>query len=473
MLLIFLLCIPLLTTVILFLMPVQHSTWVRRTSLFSSFLSFFCSLFLWVGFQPLTLKYQYYFSVSYSHLNYCLSFGMDGLSLFFIILTSFLFVLCVLYNWSNITFSIKEYFIILFLIEFFLFLIFLSLDLFFFYFFFESILIPMFVLIGFWGSRAKKIKAAYLLFFYTLLSSIPFLVGIIYLFLTYGYTSFPLLGLIKFSTNEQLVLWLLFFFSFASKVPMVPFHIWLPEAHVEAPTTGSVLLAGILLKLGIYGFLRFLIPLFPEACSYFLPLVFTLSIIGIIYPALTAIRQTDLKRIIAYSSISHMNLVVLGVFSGSLSGTQGAVLQCISHGLVASGLFFLVGFIYDRYHTRIIKYYGGLVQIIPIFSFFFLFFMLSNIAIPGTSNFIGEFIILLNLFYVSKFITVLGATGMILGGIYSLWLTNKILYGNVKNRFLLSFSDLNEREFFIISVLAVLIILLGLFPSVILKYLFF
>lgn len=465
--------LPLIGSLILFFIPAKNSLLIKQISYIVSFVTLVWSLFLWIEFQPLILKFQFFKTFTWVYgFNFFFNFGVDGISLFFIILTTFLFNLCILYNWANIQYSLKEYFISLFLIEFFLLLIFMSLDIFLFYFFFESILIPMFLLIGLWGSRAKKIKASYLFFFYTLIGSVPFLIGIMYIYLTYGITSFPLLFWIDFTFNEQIALWFMFFFSFASKVPMIPFHIWLPEAHVEAPTTGSIILAGILLKLGVYGFLRFLIPLFPLANTYLLPFVYTLAIIGIIYPALTAIRQIDLKRIIAYSSVSHMNLIILGIFSFSITGIQGAILQSLSHGLVASGLFFLIGFLYDRYHTRLVKYYSGLVQQMPIFSFFFLFFILSNIAVPGTSNFTGEFLILLNSFYINKFITVLGTTGMILGGMYSLWLTNKILYGNIKTNYLNKFNDLTLAEIIIITILTVFVLLLGIYPSSILSYLY-
>lgn len=464
--------LPLIGSFILFLIPSKFSLLLKQISFIFSFLTLLWSLFLWIEFHPLILKFQFFKSFTWVYgFNFFFNFGVDGISLFFIILTTFLFNLCILYNWTNIQYSLKEYFISLFLIEFFLLLIFMSLDIFLFYFFFESILIPMFLLIGLWGSRAKKIKASYLFFFYTLIGSVPFLIGIMYIYLTYGITSFPFLFWIDFTFNEQVALWFMFFFSFASKVPMLPFHIWLPEAHVEAPTTGSIILAGILLKLGIYGFLRFLIPLFPLANNYLLPFVYTLAIIGIIYPALTAIRQTDLKRIIAYSSISHMNLVILGVFSFSLTGIQGAILQSLSHGFVASGLFFLIGFLYDRYHTRIVKYYSGLFNQMPLFSFFFLFFILSNIAVPGTSNFTGEFLILLNSFFINKFITIIGTTGMIFGGMYSLWLTNKILYGNLKTNYLHHFNDLTLSELIIITILTLLILIVGIYPKYILTYL--
>lgn len=466
--------IPLVNSLIIFLIPQKNNLLIKKISLILSFLPFIYSIFLWVLYNPLIFKFQMYDSFIWIFNNkYFITIGIDFISLFFIMLSTFLITLCIIYNWNNITFYLKEYLIILFLIEFFLILIFICLDLLLFYFFFESILIPMFLLIGIWGSKLKKIKAAYLFFFYTLLGSIGFLISIIYIYKQYNIISYPLLYWIKFTKMEELCIWVSFFLSFAAKIPMIPFHIWLPEAHVEAPTTGSVILAGILLKLGIYGFLRFLIPLFPYANFYFLPLVYSLALISILYAAFSAIRQIDLKKIIAYSSISHMNLIILGLFSFNTLGLQGALIQSLSHGFVASGLFLLIGFLYDRFHTRIIKYYSGLIQLMPIFSLFFIFFIFSNIAVPGTSSFTGEFLILIGSFKMNKIITFLGATGMIFGGIYSLWLLNRIIYGNFKNNYILIIQDLTYREFFIITILSILILWFGLYPNFFLSYLSF
>jgi len=262
---------------------------------------------------------------------------------------------------------------------------------------------------------------------------------------------------------------LAFFLSFATKVPMLPVHIWLPEAHVEAPTAGSVILAGILLKLGTYGFIRFLFPILPEACFYFSSLVYSISAIGIIYTSFTAIRQTDFKRIIAYTSVAHMNLVIIGLFSFNTIGIEGAILQSISHGFVASALFLIIGVVYDRYHTRTVKYYGGLVHVMPIYIFIFLFFTMANIGLPGTGSFVGEFLILTGSYQTNTIITFLGATGMILGGCYSLWLFNRIAYGNLKTHYILNFIDINKREFYIFSPLILGTLFMGLYPEIFLN----
>jgi len=358
--------------------------------------------------------------------------------------------LCVLASWNNILKNIKYYFIAFLILEFFLIIVFCVLDLLLFYIFFESVLIPMFLIIGLWGSRERKIRAAYFFFFFTLLGSVLMLLSILYLYYQVGTTDYEILLTVFLTQKEQKVLWIAFFFSFAAKVPMLPVHVWLPEAHVEAPTAGSVILAGILLKLGTYGIIRFLLPLFFKACLFYTPLVYSISIIGIIYTSLTAIRQTDFKRIIAYTSIAHMNLVIVGLFSFNSNGIEGAVLQSISHGFISSALFLIIGVVYDRYHTRMIKYYSGLVHLMPIYTIIFLFFTLANIGFPGTGSFIGEFLILLGSFIKNTTVTVLGATGMVLGGCYSLWLYNRIAYGNIKTQYLKIFMDLNKREFFFI-----------------------
>lgn len=315
---------------------------------------------------------------------------------------------------------IKEYLIAFLLLEAILIVTFSVTDLLLFYIAFESVLIPMFIIIGVWGSRERKIRAAYFFFMYTLFGSVLLLLAIIYIFNRFGTTDYETLILVNFSFAEQKILWFAFFLSFAAKVPMLPVHIWLPEAHVEAPTAGSVILAGILLKLGSYGFIRFSLPFFPDACIFYTPLVLTLCVVGVVYTSLTAIRQTDLKRIIAYTSVAHMNLVVMGIFSFNLIGIEGAILQSLSHGFVSSALFLLIGVVYDRHHTRMVKYYSGLVHTMPLFTILFLIFTMANIAVPGTSSFVGEFLILAGIFKISSTAAMLGATGMVFGGAYSL-----------------------------------------------------
>jgi len=309
----------------------------------------------------------------------------------------------------------------------------------------------MYFIIGVWGSRQRKILAAYYFFLYTLLGSVLMLISILYIYWQVGATDYELLLAFSFSELEQKLLWFTFFLAFASKVPMLPVHLWLPEAHVEAPTAGSVILAGVLLKLGTYGFIRFSLPLFPKASFFFTPLVYTIAVIGIVYTSFTAIRQTDFKRIIAYTSIAHMNLVILGIFSFNNMGIEGAIFQSLSHGFVASALFLIIGIVYDRYRTRIVQYYGGLAAIMPIYITVFLFFTMANIALPGTSSFIGEFLILAGSFKVNTSITFLGATGMVIGGGYSLWLFNRIAYGNLKTQYTNKFLDVSPREFIVFS----------------------
>lgn len=332
----------------------------------------------------------------------------------------------------------------------------------------------MFFMIGIWGSRQRKIHAVYQFFIYTLFGSIFLFIGILIVYLELGSTDYLLILNYNFSVELQLVLWLLFFLAFAVKVPMFPFHIWLPEAHVEAPTAGSVILAGLLLKLGTYGFLRFLLTMFPLGCIYFKPLVYTLCILAVVYTSITTIRQIDLKKIIAYSSIGHMNFVILGLFTSNLQGLAGSIYLMLSHGIVSSALFICVGLLYDRYHTRVIFYYRGLVQFMPIFAIFFFFFSVANVSFPGTSSFVGELLILLGLFEHNIFITVLACLGVIFGVIYSFWLYNRIMFGNshkVLDKFMLNhiYADLSKREFFILSILTFITLLGGLCPNIFLN----
>jgi proton-translocating NADH-quinone oxidoreductase chain M len=397
-------------------------------------------------------------------LNWNCFFGIDGLSVFFFFLTSLLVFICVLFIWNDLLF--KEYVINLFLIQVFLFIVFFTLDLFIFYLFFEAILIPMFLVIGIWGSRDRKVRAVYLFFFYTLCGSILMLLSILYIYFSVGTLNLQYLLAWEFTKWEQLVLWTSFFISFASKIPMFPFHIWLPEAHVEAPTVGSVLLAGILLKLGVFGFLRFSLTLFPEASLFFAPLVYLCAVLGIVYASLTALRQTDMKRIVAYSSIAHMNTVVLGIFSFNVIGVQGSIFQSLSHGFVSGGMFLLIGILYSRYHTRFLYYYGGLVHTMPIFSTIFLIFTLANIALPGTSSFVGEFLLLLGVFKNNAFTAFFSALGIILCGSYSLWMYNRMVFGNIKINYTHFFADITRREFFVLLPLLFFIFLGGIYPTV-------
>ena len=421
------------------ILPIPH--WnhkaIRNVALQVSCITFCVSLLLWIGFDAGTGAYQ--FVQTFSLINplhtstsapiFTFYIGIDGISLFFIILTTFLIPVCILVGWTSITFSVKEYVICFLLLETCVLCAFSVGDLLLFYIFFESVLIPMFLIIGVWGSRERKIRAAYQFFLYTLVGSLLMLIAILLIYCQTGCLNISVLYASSFSESRELYIWLAFFASFAVKVPMIPVHIWLPEAHVEAPTAGSVILAGILLKLGTYGFLRFSIPLLPYACIYFSPLVQTLSVCAIIYTSLTTCRQVDLKKIIAYSSVAHMNFVTLGLFSLNAQGLEGAVLLMLAHGLVSPALFCLVGFLYDRHKTRILRYYGGIARTAPIYAIFFLFFTMANISLPGTANFVGEFLVFTGAYQNNTFVALLSTSGMVLGAAYGLWLCNRLLFG--------------------------------------------
>lgn len=449
----------------LFFIPSSNIKGIRFLSLISSGIVLILSCALMVQFDCNSYYFQNVvtYSLGSGLMNLNFSFGLDGISIFFFVLTSFLIFLCILFIWNER--FLKEYALNLILIELLLLLVFSVLDVFLFYIFFEAILIPMFIMIGLWGSRERKIRAVYLLFFYTLFGSLLMLIGLLYIYSVRGTLNLEYLLAWNFTFEEQCWLWLAFFLSFASKIPMFPFHVWLPEAHVEAPTVGSVLLAGILLKLGVYGFLRFSLGLFPDASLYFSPLVYLLSVIGVIYASLSAIRQTDLKRIIAYSSVAHMNLVTLGIFSFNIIGLEGSILQSISHGFVAGAMFLMIGILYDRYHSRLLSYYGGLVHMMPVYSALFLIFTMANIALPGTSSFVGEFLLLTGIYKTNIVSCIVGAVGVILCGAYSLWLYNRIIFGNLKIAYVTRFEDLNFREISIIAPLVILVIFMGIYPS--------
>jgi proton-translocating NADH-quinone oxidoreductase chain M len=391
--------------------------------------------------------------------------GVDGISIFFILLSTLLIPICILSGWRSISHGISEYCISLLILETLLILVFTVSDLLLFYIFFESVLIPMFIIIGVWGSRERKIGAAYAFFLYTLAGSVCMLCAILLIYFQTGSTDLQILYSTLYTETRAFFLWAAFFVSFAVKVPMVPVHIWLPEAHVEAPTAGSVLLAGILLKLGGYGFLRWNIPLFPDSSIYFTPFIYTISVIAIIYTSLTTIRQIDLKKIIAYSSVAHMNFVTIGIFSYNSIGIEGSILLMISHGLVSPALFLAVGCLYDRHKTRLIRYYAGTARTMPLFAIFFLFFTMANISLPGSSSFIGEFLILTATYQTNSFIATAAASGMVLGGGYALWLCNRLLYGVQKTIYIGAFADLSRREFYLFLPFLTGTLWIGLYPQ--------
>ena len=469
-LLLYVLMFPIIGILLLLLIPARETRLLKFIALNSTCFSFIGSLLLWGGFSKSVGFFQFLIKLTWFPLltlNFTL--GIDGISLFFILLTTLLIPLCILASWNSVGHSLREFLIAFLFLDFLLIGVFCVLDLLFFYIFFESVLIPMFLIVGTWGSRDRKILAAYYFFLYTLLGSVVMLLATLYILEQVGTTDYEVLLTFSFSEIEQKFLWFAFFLSFASKVPMVPVHLWLPEAHVEAPTAGSVILAGVLLKLGTYGFIRFSLPLFPQASFFFAPLVYTISAVGIVYTSFTAIRQTDFKRIIAYTSIAHMNLVMLGIFSFNSVGIEGAIFQSLSHGFVASALFLIIGVVYDRYRTRLVQYYGGLASVMPSYVFIFLFFTMANIGLPGTSSFIGEFLILAGSFKVNTSITFLGATGMVIGGAYSLWLFNRISYGNIKTQYTMQFLDISLREFITFLPLILGTLLTGLYPNIFLS----
>jgi proton-translocating NADH-quinone oxidoreductase chain M len=461
--------LPLVGSLLISFMPASSERAIKVGGLVISSLTFILSLFAWIFFDPSSTKFQFVYDAPWlGTSNIHLILGIDGISLFFVILTTFLIPICLLAGWESIE-KQKEYVIAFLVLEALTLSVFCLLDLFLFYVFFESVLIPMFFIIGIFGSRERKIRAAYQFFLYTLLGSVLMLLGILMIYSQTGTTQVELLYTAEFTEISQIILWLSFFASFAVKVPMVPVHIWLPEAHVEAPTAGSVILAGIMLKLGTYGFLRFSIPLFPEASLYFTPLVFTMSVIAVMYTSLTTVRQVDLKKIIAYSSVAHMNFVTLGLFSLNPQGVEGSLLLMISHGLVSPALFLCIGALYDRHKTRLLRYYGGTVRTMPIFSSVFLFFTMGNISLPGTSSFVGEFLVLTGTYQANPFICVLGATGMVLGAAYSLWLYNRVTFGAFKPHFISTYADLNRREFFTFLPLIISVLWMGVYPEVFLN----
>jgi NADH-quinone oxidoreductase subunit M len=394
--------------------------------------------------------------------------GVDGIAMPFVMLTTFLMPFCIAASFNAISKREKEYYALFLALETLMIGVFVALDLVLFYAFFEAGLIPMFLIIGIWGG-ARRIYASFKFFLYTLLGSVLMLIAIMAMYWTAGTADIVKLLAFRFPSNMQYWLWLAFFASFAVKMPMWPVHTWLPDAHVEAPTAGSVILAGILLKMGGYGFLRFSIPMFPEASLYFANFVFALSVIAIIYTSLVAMMQEDIKKLIAYSSVAHMGFVTMGLFTLNAQGVQGAVFQMVSHGLVSGALFLCVGVVYDRMHTREIAAYGGLVNRMPLYALAFLLFTMANVGLPGTSGFVGEFLTLLASFKANTWVAFGATTGVILSAAYALWLFARVVYGRIEKHALESIPDLSLREIAILAPLAVLVIYYGVQPNAILS----
>ena len=441
---------------------------IKYVSLFVSFVNFFISIYLWQQFDKSISQFQFIEEKIWldGFINY--KVGVDGISILFIILTTFITPLCIISVNNSIKSRLKDFLIAILILESLMIGVFCSLDLVVFYLFFEGGLIPMFLIIGIWGGN-RRVYSAFKFFLYTLLGSVLMLIAIIVIYLTSGTTDVVKLYDLGVNPNYQNFLWLAFFSSFAVKTPMWPVHTWLPDAHVEAPTAGSVLLAAILLKMAGYGFLRFSVGLFPIASEFFVPLIYTLSLIAIIYTSLVALMQQDMKKLIAYSSVAHMGFVTLGIFTFTQQGLEGSIVQMISHGLVSAALFFSVGIVYERTHSKLIETYGGLVSLMPKYSIFLMIFTLAAIGLPGTSGFIGEFLILIGAFQDNFFVAAIASLGVILGAAYMLWLYKRVIFGKLENKELLTISDLNKSEMFILTCLALPVIFFGFYPEPILK----
>ena len=441
---------------------------LKQTALWVSFLNFIISLVVLFNFNKVDPNFQ--FVEKYYWLGDTISYhvGVDGISILFVVLTTFLVPICILASYNNIKFSMKEYLIAFLALETFMIGVFISMDLILFYLFFEGGLIPMFLIIGIWGGE-RRIYSTFKFFLYTLAGSVFMLLAVIFMYWEVGTSSIPVLLQHEFSYDAQIILWLAFFASFVVKIPMWPFHTWLPDAHVEAPTAGSVILAGVLLKLAGYGFIRFSITMFPDASHYFAPMIYALSIIAIIFTSLIALVQEDMKKLIAYSSVAHMGFVTLGIFTFTIQGIEGAIIQMISHGIVSAALFLCVGVVYDRIHTREIERYGGLVNRMPLYSFSFMIFILASLGLPGTSGFVGEFLVLLSIFSVNTYFAVFATTGVVLAATYSLWLYRKIIFGQLIKDDLKDILDLSSREIIIFVPLILLTILIGIYPIPVLE----
>ncbi|MFI4988195.1 MAG: NADH-quinone oxidoreductase subunit M, partial [Alphaproteobacteria bacterium] len=436
----------------------------RWAALWTSLLTFVLSLFLWLEFDPASHDFQFVEQAAWIpgfNINYHM--GIDGISLFFVLLSTLLTPVCVLASWEAIKLRVKEYMIAFLVLETLMVGMFCALDFVVFYMFYEGVLIPMFLIIGVWGGP-KRVYAAFKFFLYTLLGSVLMLLAILAIYYQLGSTDVPTALAHHFPPGVQTWLWLAFFASFAVKVPMWPVHTWLPDAHVEAPTAGSVILAGVLLKMGGYGFLRFSLPMLPEASLYFAPFIYSLSVIAVIYTSLVALAQEDMKKLIAYSSVAHMGIVTMGIFAATPQAVEGAMIQMLSHGVVSAALFLCVGVVYDRMHSRLIATYGGLVHRMPLYAAVFMLFTLASVGLPGTSGFVGEFLSLLGVFHVNTWVAALGSTGMILGAAYMLWLYRRVIFGELTKPDLMAILDLSPREVAVFAPLVAVVLWMGVYP---------
>lgn len=441
----------------------------RWVALWVSLVTFGLTIILWWNFKFGTSDFQMEDKMDWMPLlNISYHVGIDGVSLPLMLLTALLIPLCILTSWTSVQKKVPEYMIAFLVLETMLLGTFSALDFILFYIFFEGVLIPMFFIIGIWGGPAR-IYAAFKFFLYTLLGSVLSLLAILYVYFEVGGSDIPIALTTPFDPKVQIWLWLAFFASFAIKIPMWPFHTWLPDAHVEAPTGGSVVLAGVLLKMGGYGFIRFSLPMFPEACEYFTPFIFAISVIAIIYTSFVALAQTDMKKLIAYSSVAHMGFVTMGIFAADSQGIQGSVVQMVSHGLISAALFLSVGVLYDRIHSREIAAYGGLVHAMPKYAVVFMFFILASIGLPGTSAFVGEFLVLLGTYQVNTWAAALATSGMVLGAAYALWLYRRVIFGKLVQDNLKSIKDLYWRESLAFAPLIITVLILGVYPMPLLQ----
>ena len=437
----------------------------RNVALWTSLINFMMSLFIWVNFDTSTADFQFVeYAVWMPDFNINYKMGIDGISMLFVLLTTLLTPICILASWENIKVRVKEYMISFLVLETFMIGMFCALDMVVFYIFFEAVLIPMFLIIGVWGGP-RRVYASFKFFLYTLAGSVLMLLALLTMYYSSGSTDIPTLMTHRFPPSLQTWMWLAFFASFAVKIPMWPVHTWLPDAHVEAPTAGSVILAAVLLKFGGYGFLRFSLPMFPDASVMFTPLIFTLSIIAIVYTSLVALAQEDMKKLIAYSSVAHMGFVTIGTFTLTVQGVEGAIYMMLAHGIISAALFLIVGVVYDRIHSRDIETYGGLVYRMPAYALVFMLFMLASVGLPGTAGFIGEFLVLVGAFKVNPWVAALAATGLILGAAYMLYLYRRVIFGSLTKENLMTIADMNGREIAVFAPLVVLVIFMGIYPA--------
>jgi NADH-quinone oxidoreductase subunit M len=456
--------LPLVSSIFIFLSRGQkNNNSAIYISLFSSLATFILSLFVWYSMNSASADFQFLEEKSWINDFIKFKLGVDGISILFIVLTTLITPICIISCINSVKDRVKEFLIAILILETFMIGVFCSLDLVVFYLFFEAGLIPMFLIIGVWGGP-RRVYSAFKFFLFTLLGSVLMLVAIIVIYWITGTTDVVQIYEIKIPKEYQNLLWLAFFSSFAVKMPMWPVHTWLPDAHVEAPTAGSVILAAILLKMAGYGFLRFSLPMFPLASEFFTPLIFTLSVIAIIYASLVALMQEDMKKLIAYSSVAHMGYVTLGIFTFTKQGIEGSVFQMISHGLISAALFLCVGIVYDRLHSRMISTYGGLVNYLPKYSFLFIVFALAGLGLPGTSGFLGEFLVLTGTFQKNYLVAMLATFGVVLGAAYMLWLTKRVIFGVTKNDLIKNLKDVNKSEMAMLGILALLVIFFGFYP---------